>query len=105
MQNRITDYIDGMIESKLNNDGARMLELQKQYTNMNVSVTDVGDAILYSLEGVMQHVDSVQAMQEARLRIYFLSMPEDVRKKLLDFFEDYEPEFYQTLKRVEEENK
>ncbi|ADH03204.1 gp58 [Bacillus phage W.Ph.] len=103
MQNRITDYIDGMIEAKLNNDGSRMLELQKQYTNMNVSVTDVGDAILYSLEGVMQHVDSVQAMQEARLRIYFLSMPEDVRKRLLDFFEDYEPEFYQILKRIEEE--
>jgi len=100
MQNRITDYIDGMIEAKLNNDGSRMLELQKQYTNMNVSVTDVGDAILYSLEGVMQHVDSVHAMMEARLRVMFMNMPEEVKEDILASFEDYEPEFYETLKQL-----
>ncbi|AHZ10710.1 hypothetical protein [Bacillus phage Megatron] len=69
MQNRITDYIDGMIEAKLNNDGHTMLQLQKQYANMNVSVTDVGDAIVDSLEGVIQHVDAIQAIMEARLRV------------------------------------
>ncbi|AEZ50399.1 hypothetical protein BPS13_0220 [Bacillus phage BPS13] len=104
IQNRVTDYIDGMIEAKLNNDGSTMLKLQKEYANMNVGVSDVGDAILYSLEGVMQHVDSVHAMMEARLRIFFLNMPDEVRRYLLESFEDYEPEFYQTLKRVEEEN-
>jgi len=104
MQNRITDYIDGMIEAKLNNDGHTMLQLQKQYANMNVSVTDVGDAIVDSLEGVIQHIDSVQSMMEARLRIFFLNMPDEVRRYLLESFEDYEPEFYKTLKHIEMEN-
>ncbi|AOZ61753.1 hypothetical protein BJ4_130 [Bacillus phage BJ4] len=104
IQNRVTDYIDGMIEAKLRNDGAAMLKLQKEYANMNVSVSDVGDSILYSLEGVMQHVDSVHAMMEARLRIFFLSMTDEVRRNLLESFEDYEPEFYQTLKHIEMEN-
>ncbi|ANI24746.1 hypothetical protein SMUDGE_127 [Bacillus phage Smudge] len=89
MQNRITDYIDGMIEAKLNNDGHTMLQLQKQYANMNVSVTDVGDAIVDSLEGVIQHVDAIQAIMEARMRVIVSHLEPQTMLNIIDELEEY----------------
>ncbi|AMW62359.1 hypothetical protein DIGNKC_133 [Bacillus phage DIGNKC] len=93
MQNRITDYIDGMIEAKLNNDGHTMLQLQKQYANMNVSVTDVGDAIVDSLEGVIQHVDAIQAIMEARMRVIVSHLEPQTMLNIIDELEEYGDHF------------
>lgn len=87
MQSKITDYIEQIVTAKLNHDGEMILRLQQDYTNEIVDLKDVGDAIINAMDDLILHIDTSQAIMEARLRAIVECLPEETQLRIYDDFE------------------
>jgi len=94
MQSKITDYIEQIVTAKLNRDGEMILRLQQDYTNEVVDLKDVGDAIINAMDDLITHIDTSQAMTDARLRAIVEKLPEDIQKNIYDDFKLHEDDLF-----------
>ncbi|ULF48742.1 hypothetical protein [Bacillus phage BillyBob] len=94
MQSKITDYIEQIVTAKLNRDGEMILRLQQDYTNEVVDLKDVGDAIINAMDDLILHIDTSQAITEARLRAIVEKLPEDIQKNIYDDFKLHEDDLF-----------
>ncbi|AGY46626.1 hypothetical protein BigBertha_118 [Bacillus phage BigBertha] len=94
MQSKITDYIEQIVTAKLNRDGEMILRLQQDYTNEVVDLKDVGDAIINAMDDLILHIDTSQAITEARLRAIVNCLPDEIQENIYYDFDAHEDELF-----------
>ncbi|QVW29043.1 hypothetical protein [Bacillus phage SWEP1] len=94
MQSKITEYIEQIVTAKLNHDGEMILRLQQDYTNEMVDLKDVGNAIVNAMDDLIIHIDTSQAIMEARLRAIVEQLPEEVQLNIYDDFKSHEDDLF-----------
>lgn len=94
MQSKVTEYIEQVITAKLNHDGEMILRLQEDATDEIVDLKDVGNALIDAMDDLILHIDTSQAMTDARLRAIVEKLPEEIQNDIYDDFNAHEDDLF-----------
>lgn len=87
MQTKVTDYIEALIAAKLTNDGKTLMNLREGAKGEVVDLYDVAEAIFDVTNDIIIHIDTSQAINEARLRLIVDKLSEDTQLDIYDAFD------------------
>ncbi|AHZ10433.1 hypothetical protein FP73_gp220 [Bacillus phage Hoody T] len=87
MQTKVTDYIEAIIAAKLANDGKTLMHLRDGAKGEVVDLYDVAEAIFDVTNDIIIHIDTSQAINEARLRLIVEKLSEDIQLDIYDAFD------------------
>lgn len=94
MQTKVTEYIEALVAAKLANDGKTIMNLREGAKGEVVDLHDVAEAIFEVTNDIIIHIDTSQAINEARLRLIVDRLPEDIQLNIYDAFNERGDELF-----------
>ena len=94
MKSKVSEYIEDIIYFKLKHNGEAILKLQEDAVGQVADLHDVGEAILEVTDDLIKHIDTYQAITDARLRAIVSALPDEVQENIYYDFNENEDDLF-----------